>query len=94
MKKIELDFDRPRALQADGPPERRGLKRDEVRLLVSTEKGHEHARFRDLPRFLAPYRFYFHPVRYTSLGLSLCEAMAITSSSAPTSHSSQRTRTR
>jgi hypothetical protein len=31
----------------------------------------------DLPRFLAPYRFYFHPVRYTSLGLSLCEAMAV-----------------
>ena len=36
MKKIELDFDRPRALQADAPPERRGLERDEVRLLVST----------------------------------------------------------
>ena len=54
MKKIELDFDRPRALQADGPPERRGLERDEVRLLVTTERGHEHARFRDLPRFLAP----------------------------------------
>jgi hypothetical protein len=31
----------------------------------------------DLPRFLAPYRFYFHPVRYTSLGLSLCEAMSV-----------------
>jgi S-adenosylmethionine:tRNA ribosyltransferase-isomerase len=54
MKRAELDFDRPRALQADGPPERRGLERDEVRLLVSTERGHEHARFRDLPRFLAP----------------------------------------
>ena len=54
MKKAEFDFDRPRALQADGPPERRGLERDEVRLLVSTESGHEHARFRDLPRFLAP----------------------------------------
>jgi len=54
MNRIELDFDRPRALQATGPPERRGLKRDEVRLLVSTEKGHEHARFRDLPRFLEP----------------------------------------
>jgi S-adenosylmethionine:tRNA ribosyltransferase-isomerase len=54
MKKAELDFDRPRALQAGGPPERRGLERDEVRLLVSTERGHEHARFRDLPRFLAP----------------------------------------
>lgn len=31
----------------------------------------------DLPAFIAPYRFYFHPVRYTSLGLSLCEAMAV-----------------
>lgn len=31
----------------------------------------------DLARFMAPYRFYFHPVRYTSLGLSLCEAMMV-----------------
>jgi hypothetical protein len=30
-----------------------------------------------VPEFLAPYRFYFHPVRYTSLGLSICEAMAV-----------------
>lgn len=54
MKRIELEFERPQALQAAGPPERRGLERDEVRLLVTTERGHEHARFRDLPRFLAP----------------------------------------
>jgi S-adenosylmethionine:tRNA ribosyltransferase-isomerase len=54
MNRTELDFERPRALQADGPPERRGLARDEVRLLVTTERGHEHTRFRDLPRFLAP----------------------------------------
>ncbi len=54
MKRSELDFDRPRALQAGGPPEQRGLERDEVRLLVTTERGHEHARFRDLPRFLTP----------------------------------------
>ena len=54
MKRAELIFDRPRALQATGPPERRGLERDEVRLLISTDRGHEHARFRDLPRFLAP----------------------------------------
>jgi glycosyltransferase involved in cell wall biosynthesis len=26
---------------------------------------------------MAAYRFYFHPVRYTSLGLSLCEAMTV-----------------
>ncbi|HZM29420.1 MAG TPA: glycosyltransferase family 4 protein, partial [Acidimicrobiales bacterium] len=31
----------------------------------------------DLPEFMAAYRFYFHPVRYTSLGLSLCEAMTV-----------------
>lgn len=54
MKRAELDFDRPRALQAGAPPEQRSLERDEVRLLVTTERGHEHARFHDLPRFLAP----------------------------------------
>lgn len=31
----------------------------------------------DLPDFIGRYRFYFHPVRYTSLGLSLLEAMAV-----------------
>jgi hypothetical protein len=29
----------------------------------------------DLPAFMARYRFYFHPVRWTSLGLALIEAM-------------------
>ncbi|MDQ4133447.1 MAG: glycosyltransferase family 4 protein [Actinomycetota bacterium] len=31
----------------------------------------------ELPAFVARYRFYFHPVRYTSLGLAACEAMMI-----------------
>jgi glycosyltransferase involved in cell wall biosynthesis len=31
----------------------------------------------ELAAFMADYRFYFHPVRYTSLGLSLCEAMTV-----------------
>jgi hypothetical protein len=31
----------------------------------------------DLPRFVARYRFFFHPVRYTSLGLALLEAMTV-----------------
>jgi glycosyltransferase involved in cell wall biosynthesis len=31
----------------------------------------------ELPAFLARYRFFFHPVRYTSLGLAVCEAMTI-----------------
>lgn len=30
-----------------------------------------------LPALMSSYRFYFHPVRYTSLGLSLIEAMMI-----------------
>lgn len=54
MKRIALDFERPQGLQAAEPPERRGLARDEVRLLVTTARGHEHARFRDLSRFLPP----------------------------------------
>lgn len=29
----------------------------------------------DLPGFISKYRFYFHPTRWTSLGLSLLEAM-------------------
>ncbi|MGF1496743.1 MAG: glycosyltransferase [Elainellaceae cyanobacterium] len=32
---------------------------------------------RDLPAFLCRYRFFFHPVRYTSLGLAVCEAMML-----------------
>jgi hypothetical protein len=31
----------------------------------------------DLPAFMAQYRFFFHPVRYTSLGLALIEAMMV-----------------
>jgi ADP-heptose:LPS heptosyltransferase len=30
-----------------------------------------------LPRFMSRYRFFFHPVRYTSFGLAVCEAMMI-----------------
>lgn len=30
---------------------------------------------RDLPRFASGYRFFFNPIRYTSLGLSILEAM-------------------
>ncbi len=32
-------------------------------------------RHAQLPAFMADYRFYFHPVRYTSMGLSAIEAM-------------------
>jgi glycosyltransferase involved in cell wall biosynthesis len=30
---------------------------------------------RELPSFISKYRFFFNPIRYTSLGLSVCEAM-------------------
>jgi len=32
---------------------------------------------RDLPAFAARYRFFFNPIRYTSLALAVCEAMAL-----------------
>jgi S-adenosylmethionine:tRNA ribosyltransferase-isomerase len=38
---------------ASRPPEERGLSRDGVRLLVATPDGLAHARFSELPRFLA-----------------------------------------
>ncbi|MFM8322528.1 MAG: glycosyltransferase [Chloroflexota bacterium] len=31
----------------------------------------------DLPAFEARYRFFFNPIRYTSLGLAVCEAMLL-----------------
>ena len=47
-------FDLPAELCADMPPERRGLARDQVRLLVADSGWHTHARFADLAGFLAP----------------------------------------
>src|SRR5438552_8928899 len=51
-----LDFVLPPELEASEPPEARGLARDEVRLLVSYRQDDriEHARFRDIGRFLKP----------------------------------------
>jgi S-adenosylmethionine:tRNA ribosyltransferase-isomerase len=51
-----LDFELPPELEAAAPPEARGLRRDDVRLLV-TWRGTgavEHRRFPDLPDVLAP----------------------------------------
>ena len=31
----------------------------------------------DLPDFISQYRFFFNPIRYTSLGLAVCEAMML-----------------
>ena len=47
--------DLPAPLQAQEPPEERTGARDEVRMLVARHDGRlHHARFRDLPDFLAP----------------------------------------
>jgi S-adenosylmethionine:tRNA ribosyltransferase-isomerase len=51
-----LDFVLPKELEARVPPEARGLRRDEVRLMISHRAGDsiEHTQFAELPRFLAP----------------------------------------
>lgn len=51
-----LNFTLPAELEAHEPPEARGLTRDGVRLLVSDSATDTiaHARFSDLPEFLAP----------------------------------------
>ncbi len=49
-------IDTPRHLPASEPPEARGLRRDDVRLLVSRVEADSlaHSQFRELPRWLAP----------------------------------------
>ncbi len=49
-----IDFELPPELAAPLPSEQRGLARDEVRLLISSEGGRkmEHGRLRDLPDYL------------------------------------------
>jgi len=54
VRRSDLLFERPPDAVARTTPERRGLARDEVRLMVSSRRGHEHARFRELDHFLAP----------------------------------------
>jgi S-adenosylmethionine:tRNA ribosyltransferase-isomerase len=51
-----LAFELPPRLEAHQPPEERGLSRDGVRLMVATRRDGRiaHARFSDLPSFLAP----------------------------------------
>ncbi len=47
-------FRLPPGSEAGAPPERRGIPRDEVRLLVASRAGTQHRRFRDLPGLLSP----------------------------------------
>jgi glycosyltransferase involved in cell wall biosynthesis len=41
------------------------------------EFGMEEVLHPNLPDFIGRYRFFFNPIRYTSLGLAVCEAMMI-----------------
>jgi S-adenosylmethionine:tRNA ribosyltransferase-isomerase len=52
---VIADFALPTELEAAEPPEARGLKRDEVRLMVSDieRDSIDHGRFTDLPRWLS-----------------------------------------
>jgi S-adenosylmethionine:tRNA ribosyltransferase-isomerase len=54
VQRAAVSFTLPPGRHASAPPERRGLARDGVRLLVARPSGVEHARFRDLTRFLRP----------------------------------------
>lgn len=40
-------------------------------------QGHGEVPNHELPTFMANYRFFFNPIRYTSLGLSVIEAMMV-----------------
>jgi S-adenosylmethionine:tRNA ribosyltransferase-isomerase len=53
---VIADFELPTELEAAEPPEARGLRRDDVRLLVSdlARDSIEHARFHELSRWLSP----------------------------------------
>jgi S-adenosylmethionine:tRNA ribosyltransferase-isomerase len=47
-------FELPDGLTAVEPPEERGLRRDQVRMLVAGDHGLAHRRFADLPDHLSP----------------------------------------
>ncbi|RPI22393.1 MAG: glycosyltransferase family 1 protein [Acidobacteria bacterium] len=47
-----------------------GMQSEEVGGLGEVPHG-------QLPSFLSQYRFFFNPIRYTSLGLAVCEAMML-----------------
>jgi S-adenosylmethionine:tRNA ribosyltransferase-isomerase len=53
---VKGDATLPASLEAAEPPEARGLRRDDVRLLVSNVSSDsiDHTHFHDLPRWLAP----------------------------------------
>jgi glycosyltransferase involved in cell wall biosynthesis len=56
---------------------RREVPLDLVGMGWEQADGLGEVRHADLPRFMSRYRFFFNPIRYTSFGLSVCEAMMV-----------------
>jgi glycosyltransferase involved in cell wall biosynthesis len=56
---------------------RESIPLDLVGMEATEMGGLGEVRLPDLPAFEARYRFFFNPIRYTSLGLAVCEAMMI-----------------
>lgn len=56
---------------------RRQVPLDLVGMFAEEAGGIGEVPLAELPRFAARYRFFFHPIRYTSLGLALIEAMML-----------------
>jgi len=54
---------------------RRKIPLDIVGMFSEDAGGLGEINNRQLSSFIAKYRFFFNPIRYTSLGLSVCEAM-------------------
>lgn len=57
--------------------DRAGLALDLVGMGAEEAGGLGEVKPERLPAFEARYRFFFNPIRYTSLGLAVCEAMMI-----------------
>lgn len=66
-----LGYDIYRNARESIPLDLVGMGADDV------EGGLGEIRHDQLPAFQARYRFFFNPIRYTSLGLAVCEAMMI-----------------
>lgn len=56
---------------------RNDLELDLVGMGWEKVNGHGEISHRELPYFCSQYRYFFNPIRYTSLGLSILEAMMV-----------------
>lgn len=56
---------------------RRDIPIDLVGMRANQLGGLGEVRRADLPAFAARYRFFYHPVRYTSFGMAVCEALML-----------------